>query len=130
VADEEITEHIMDFLSEYIDSVEQLQVLLLLHSSPKRIWTLPEISAELRSSINSIEKRLEDLYSRRVLTKIPELKEAHTFHPASEDIRAVVEEIAEQNRIRSYRLIEAIYSRPSKALRAFADAFKFGGKKK
>ena len=121
--------HIQEFLDTFIDSVEQLRVLLLLYSDPQKLWTVAEITAELRSAESSITKRLDDLYSRKVMVRLPELKGSHRFSPSTADIEVVVRDLAEQNQLRPYKVIDAIYSRPDKVLRDFADAFKFRGDK-
>lgn len=127
MAGEDLPESVLKFLDTYIDSVEQLRVLLLLHMSPDRVWTTVEITSELRSAETSIAKRLDDLYARKVIWPIPNSKDSHKFSPTNADVRKVVGELAVQNQIRPYRVVEAIYSRPNKALQAFADAFKLRG---
>jgi hypothetical protein len=129
VATEEVPEKVLRFLDSYIDSIEQLRVLLLLYSDPSRIWTTAQVTAELRSSDTSIVKRLEDLYARGVLERRPELGGAHRFTPCTEELVDAIDCVARENQVRPYRLIEAIYSRPNRALRDFADAFKFRGDK-
>lgn len=124
---EDLPENILKFLNTYIDSIEQLRILLLLHSFPDRVWTTAEITAELRSTDTSVVKRLDDLYSRKVLSRVPDSMNRHQFNPISVDLKKVIGELAVQNQLRPYRVIEAIYSQPSKALQQFADAFKLKG---
>jgi hypothetical protein len=125
---EDLPERVLHFLDACIDSVEQLRVLLLLHSSPHRVWATAEIISELRSTDTSIAKRLEGLYARKVILRMPESGH-HQFNPTSPHLKEVIGELAEQNQLRPYRVIEAIYSRPNKALQDFADAFKLRGGK-
>lgn len=124
---ENLPEDILHFLNTRIDSIEQLQVLLLLHSNPQRTWTIAEISYEIRSVETSIAKRLNDLYERKVLVKMNETDDLHTFSPFSSDISTLIQSLAEENRRRPYRIIEAIYSRPAKSILEFAAAFKLRG---
>lgn len=129
MARDDLPRDVLHFLDTCIDSVEQLSVLLLLHSDPERVWVASEITTELRSADTSIARRLDDLYARKVLVRVPELKECHKFSPSTPDVREVVQNLSEEYRLRPYRVIDAIYSRPTKALQAFADAFKFRGDK-
>ncbi|MBY0471534.1 hypothetical protein K2X30_10240 [bacterium] len=129
MAGEDLPESVLLFLDTCIDSVEQLRVLLLLQSAPERIWTTAEITTELRSADTSIANRLDALYARKVLWPVPNAKDRHKYSPTNEDLRHVIGELATQNQLRPYRVIEAIYSRPNKALQAFADAFKLRGGK-
>lgn len=127
---EDIPPPIKKFVQERLDSVEQLNVLLLLRLSPDRVWSTEQISHELRSTDQSIQKRLEGLYSRNVLVRVPELQGGHRFSPASDECRQLIEELAVINHTKPYRIMELIYSRKSDALQDFADAFKLGGDKK
>jgi hypothetical protein len=129
VSHEELPEDVLRLLNNCIDSVEQLSVLLLLHSQPDRVWSNFEITAELRSADNSISKRLDDLYQRNILVRLPEMEGGHKFSPSTAEVARVVQRLAEQNRMKPYRVIESIYSRPNKALQAFADAFNLRGNK-
>jgi hypothetical protein len=129
-APEDLPDDISGFLDRCIDSVEQLRVLLLLHSQPTRVWTISELTAELRSSSPSIEKRLQGLYTGKVLRQNGNSKGTHVYSPFSETIGSLIDRLALENQVRPYRVIEAIYSGPSKAMQAFADAFKLGGDKK
>jgi hypothetical protein len=121
---DDIPEDVRCLIIDSIDSVEQLQVLLLLLEQPKRVWLVPDITAELRSSDGSIEKRLSDLYGRRILRREPGDELRHTYLPFSPEIDPVIRRLAEVYRQRPNRVIDLIYSRPNEALRAFADAFK------
>ena len=121
---DDIPEHVRRFITEYIDSVEQLRVLLLLFENPDRRWSVGQITRELRSSDGSITKRIEDLHERGLLARDPAEPDLHTFEHVQEDLRATVRDLAEANASRPYRVIELIYARPNEALRAFADAFK------
>ncbi len=87
---EDIPEKVLHFINERIDSVELLQVLLLLHSNPARIWTISDITSELRSANSSIIKRLEDLYSRKVLVRELAEKDQHRFSPSSDEVKSVI----------------------------------------
>jgi hypothetical protein len=127
MSDHEIPEDVLRFLESCIDSVEQLQILLLLHSEPERSWTSAQISRELRSTDTSIEKRVEGLYVRDVLRRPPEKGDPIRFRPGTPELAKVIQRLSEQNQKRPYRVIDAIYSHPRKALKAFADAFKFKG---
>lgn len=120
---------ILTFLDKYIDSVELLRVLLLLYSSPDKVWTKQEITNELRSTDASISKRLQDLYSRGVLTRTSE--DQHCYQSVPEDLRQTIVELDKINRTRSFTIIDAIYSRSNiNKIREFADAFIVRGDKK
>lgn len=115
------------FVLDYIDSIEMLQVLILLYENQKRAWTTHEITLELRSADTAIERRLADLYLRKILIRCEgELK--HQYLPASEEMGSIIASLVDCHHVRPYRIIDLIYSRPAEALRAFADAFRLSKK--
>lgn len=126
---DDLPQDIRQFLDACIDSIEQLQVLLLLNSNPDRSWSTTEIATELRSVDTAIEKRMADLYQRNILERKVELHDRHQFTPSSDRMRELVQGLAHQNQVRPYQVIDAIYSGPSKSIRDFADAFKVRGDK-
>jgi hypothetical protein len=58
---ERIPREVQRFVAERIDSVGLLEVLLLLESDPARTWSVPEVSAALRSERTWAEVQLEYL---------------------------------------------------------------------
>ncbi len=118
-----VPESVRSFILQYVDSVELLQVLLLLHRKPEKAWTLEEVEHEIRSSQSAIQKRLNDLYSRKVLQK-EEGDSLHRFKPYSAEIAAEISAVADFNQTHGSRVIELIYSRQNETLMNFANAFK------
>lgn len=118
-----IPEDVRKFVMEYVDSFEMLRVLVLLYETPDRTWTTQEITMELRSAEGAIEKRLGDLYVRRILQRPPD-GDVHRYVACSAEMGEVITQLVECYHVRPYRIIDMIYSRPAEALRAFADAFR------
>jgi DNA-binding IclR family transcriptional regulator len=58
---------VTQFLETHIDSVEQLQVLLLLSLEPERAWTVAGIAERLSTSTSSVEIRLSRLISHGLI---------------------------------------------------------------
>jgi hypothetical protein len=108
------------FIKNNITSVEQIEVLLILHANPERVWTIDEISAILRSSSNSIRSRLLALEERDLAAPAAEAGYRYT---ASGRLNEMVEMLAEEYAQRRFSVIELIFSRPD-AARSFADAFR------
>lgn len=119
--------HVRYFLQTSIDSIEQLQVLLLLHASPERAWTAQEIATELRSVDTSINTRLKELYKRKIL--LPLNENQHQFLPTSPDMQELISVVVSENQLRPYQIIDAIYSSQDKSIQDFANAFKMRGDK-
>ncbi len=117
---------LVEFAAIHIDSVEQIMILQLLHADPARVWTVAELTKELRSSEGSIARRLEDFYTKGMLVASPGLNSVQfRYTPKSEDAARKVDLLMKFFRERPSKVIEMIYSRPPGAILAFADAFKF-----
>ncbi len=107
------------FINKNISSVEQIEVLLILHANPERVWSVEEISAILRSSPNSIRSRLTVLADRSLCRAA----ETGYRYRASGRLHEMVETLAEEYAERRFSVIELVFSRPDAAL-SFADAFR------
>lgn len=108
------------FVNKFINSIEQIEVLLILRANPERVWTVDEISAIMRSTPNSIRSRLDALTARKLSVAIPD--EGFRY-AASGRLDAMVEVLAEEYGRRRFSVIELVFSRPD-AARQFADAFR------
>jgi len=123
MSNDQIPENIRQFIFACIDSVEQLEVLAMLHDQPEKDWTYLGLSQELRSTESSVEKRVRDLVDRRVIHPIS--TDSFRFNPRSEEVRQVVHDLVGVYRLRPYRVMELIFSKPVNAMQSFADAFRF-----
>jgi hypothetical protein len=123
MAAEDLSEEIKRFISQNIDSVEQLRVLAVLANDRARRWTVSELTQELRSAPGSIEKRLNDLYSRNVLVADPGSRAQHIFKVDNEQL-PLLEDLLKIFELKPYRIIELIYTPPVNPLTEFANAFK------
>lgn len=120
-----VPEPIRRFLSSHVDSVEQLEVLLLLRSAPDREWSVDEVNRELGSSISSIRTRLAVLASKGFLTaREGDGLQLYRYSPPSSAERGVIDELALAYKERRLAVINLIYTRPESDAVYFADAFK------
>lgn len=107
------------FINKNITSVEQIEVLLILHANPERVWTVQEISAILRSSPYAIESRMPGLIS----AKLAAAMEGGYRYTASGRSHAYVEQLQEEYSARRFSVIELVFSKHD-PLQSFADAFR------
>ncbi|MCE9669197.1 hypothetical protein LY474_15395 [Myxococcus stipitatus] len=111
------------FITTHIDSLEKLEVLLLLRSHAGREWTASSVSLELRITESSAAARLADLTERKLLVSDGGAPPVYRFSPASsEDVQAVTE-LAAVYGARRVSVISFIFSRPLDKVRGFAEAF-------
>jgi predicted transcriptional regulator len=115
-------DEVLSFVDRHIESLEHLEILLLL-AAQDRSWTAAEIFQKIQSSQASVDQRLESLVSAGLLARDADNK--FRFSPKDEATRNIVKDLAEAYRTRRVRIIEAIYTRKSDAVRSFADAFRF-----
>jgi hypothetical protein len=110
-----------DMVESCIDSVWSLELLLLLHAQPDRLWTTPEIVAELRSSELVVTQSLQGLMNAGLV--IGEGDGRVRYASASADLTAFVERLAHEYRTRPGQIRRMIVSRSSTKLMSFSDAF-------
>jgi hypothetical protein len=123
MAGETLPTSVQRFLSKYVRSLAQLEVLLLLRSSPNRSWTPVEVYRVVRSSRASVEKRLESFVLHGFLEK--DHGPPPTFRYAPKDnLGVAVDETAVAYQKWRVRVIEAIFTPDVDSAQRFADAFK------
>lgn len=113
---------VLSFVDRHIESLEHLEILLLL-ASQERSWSATEIFQKIQSSQASVDQRLQALVAAGLLAKDEDGR--FRFAPKDEATRNLVNDLAEAYRTRRVRIIEAIYTRKTDAVQSFADAFKF-----
>lgn len=113
------------FLAESIDSVEQLEVLLLLRGKPEQAWSAEEVSRALYTHPDAALRRLAALQTHGLLVVEgdgPERK--YRYAPSSPDRAGLVDRLAALYKERRVAVITLIYSTPPDQVQAFADAFR------
>lgn len=108
-------------IRQHIESVLQLEILLLLHGTGAA-WTLSEIAGELRVDEPAILRWLDDLVRRGLVMASGGPGAAYQLNPRSDVV--AVRALADAYRERRVAVISAIFERPSDAVRSFADAFR------
>lgn len=99
------------FISDHIESVEAVNVLLLLFAQPARRWTAELVSRESRTNEWSAELHLESLSAHGLLRALPGTPRAYQ---AESTHSGVVGSLARLFIERRVAVISFIYSRPDK----------------
>jgi hypothetical protein len=123
MAGETLPTSVQQFLSKYIRSLEQLEVLLLLRNSAGRSWTSADVYEVVRSSRSSVEERLENFVQLGFLVK-EDCSPATFRYAPTENLGAAVDETAGAYQMWRLRVIEAIFTPTADPAQRFADAFK------
>jgi DNA-binding MarR family transcriptional regulator len=128
MAEKDIPKEVKDFVFHSIDSAEQLDILLLLHGEKSKSFSVRELSDFLRSSPNSVEKRLQTLIVQGLTQTLAGDPLRYQFYFSNEAALKLVSELAEVYKVHRYGILEIIFS-PLKRSRDFAEAFKISGTK-
>lgn len=122
MSDAEIPKEVIDFISEHITSMEQLEVLLLLSGEPNRDWSSEAVFTAIQSSQASVTQRLLEFCDRGLLIQPAPL--SFRYLPKSQALASVVRALAATHKERRVKVIELIYRKPVDNVQSFADAFK------
>jgi len=117
-------EAIKTFLVRHIESVEKLEVLLLLKMHRDREWTAIEISNEIKTHPESVRNRLLGLCEIELLARRLDHKlERYQYAPKSEDLDKLINGLQHLYKERRVYVIELIFPTQTQKARRFADAF-------
>lgn len=120
---EAISERLQEFIFEYIDTVEQVEIIALLNKSPESWIDSMEITKELRRNPTSVAKTLQLLHQRGFLNKDELNPSRYKYHGRTEKFNQLIEELLREYEVRPHAILELIFS-PMKRARTFADAFR------
>jgi hypothetical protein len=119
-----ISKDVERFVERHIQSVSQLELLLLLRTAPDQTWSAEQIAREMRVELVWAQAQLVSFCERGLVERLGEGSTEFRYRPRTPELEKAVTELARAAVLHRVRLIELIYSRPSDHLRAFADAFK------
>ncbi len=118
-----LDQNIEKFIHACINSVEQLEILLLLRS--RKELDAETITQELRTTSSSVEKRLSDLMRKNlVMLREHDGKRTYVYDPPSL-YADTVDQLASLYSSHRVSVINLIFSKPPDALTGFSDAFRF-----
>jgi hypothetical protein len=121
---ERVPREVRRFIAGNIDSVGQLEVLLLVRSDPERHWSAAEVSWALRSGHSWAEVQLEYLRVEGLLVAGENNDPRYRYEPARPELAPVITRLSEAFESQRADVIRLVFSqRPSERLRAFSEAF-------
>jgi hypothetical protein len=124
VSEQVFSSELERFIAEEIQNLEQVEILLLLSSHPQRAWSAQNVYDVVKSNLDSVGARLEELTARGFLKKETAPETGYTFSPEQNGIGKVVNELREAYKERPVKVVQAIYSKPPDAVQEFARAFR------
>ncbi|BBO33311.1 hypothetical protein [Lacipirellula parvula] len=111
------------FIADQIESVAQLETLLLLRTDPQQSWNAQELASRLYISEKMCRSMLEDLERRKFIVRDP-LKKSVRYECLNFEADATVAVLTELYRDRRVAVISEIHSTPISKVQTFADAFR------
>ncbi len=120
----DLPEGVRWFILHHINSVEQLEILLLLHGHPGRAWSADAVARELRIAPASAGERLEDMVRDRLFVRQGVSPKEYRYGPENMKLDDAVRGLAAEYVKRRVTVINSIYSKPIDKIRTFADAFR------
>lgn len=122
VAGEDIPTHVLRFLEESIDSVPQLETLLMMFADADRAWLVADIAS--RNYISE-SRALETLHAlaRRHLVSSDGEPPCFRFNASKDETRALVADLARCYQKNLSRIATLIHSKPPTSVTEFARAF-------
>jgi hypothetical protein len=119
-----LPENVERFLASYIDSVDQLELAILLFNSPQTEWSAAAASQVVHCSESVAQEKLERLAAHGLLAVRATPQKTYRYAPQDEALATLTQAMADTYRERPVSVIRRIYEQPVDPLRAFADAFK------
>jgi hypothetical protein len=109
-----------EFLVRHIDSIAQLEALLLLRAAPDEVWDVPRIARRLYVGEQEASETLAHLAAHGLLARGPS---GYRFYPLTQELLDMASILAEHYRRHLIPLTNLIHAKPRR-IRQFADAFK------
>jgi DNA-binding MarR family transcriptional regulator len=117
-----ISPRVLQFVAEKIDTVAELETLLIMSDDEHRQWSDQEVAARLYTTPAAATRVLDSLVRRELITA--DGKPARfRFNPARSEDRKLFAEVAEAYRRNLVAITTFIHSKASASVQDFARAF-------
>jgi hypothetical protein len=123
VSQQELDPSLRIFISRYIQSIEELEILLLFDREPHITWSAQQIYDIILSTPASVERWLNELVGHGLLEKAPAVATGYC-RCSDPELSSQIAMLAKIYRISPVRVIEAMCKRGYLAGQSLADAFK------
>jgi hypothetical protein len=122
-----IPDEVRRFLADNIDTVPQLEALLLLWETAPTDWYIASVAARIYVSEPVASMLLEDLSRRGLLVRTTASPATFRFDPGKKDQYELLERVSASYRAELVRVAQFIHEKASGSVRDFARAFKLKG---
>lgn len=123
---EPIPEDVSRFMHDYVETIDQLEILRVLSEVPDREWDIASLAHEVQAEPQRIRAHLAAMAARGLLSMTVQGPNITCRHGAgTPDLEQMVSRLLQVYRERPVTMIKMVYERAKDPLRAFADAFRF-----
>jgi len=112
-----------EFIERAVDTIHQLEILMLLRRSRDRFWRVDEIAATLGMTTTTVATSVSGLCANGVLATDRANARAYRYDPRSIELHAGVESLTAAYETEPLAVLRAVLNKPPRALRTFSDAF-------
>jgi hypothetical protein len=119
-----IPDDVRAFLLQCVDSIAQLEALLLLRTNPALTWEAEALAKRLYISVQETAAILHHLQANGFLVTAKDASGVYQYQPASPDLGHMVDRIAELYARYLIPVTQLIHAKPLTRVQEFADAFK------
>jgi hypothetical protein len=123
---------VQQFVRNYIKTLDQLEVLLLLSALPQREWTANAVYRVVLSTPELVQQRLDAFVQSGLFTRIDADPPLYRYGPQSDELAQQVSALAAAFQLGRHKIVELIYPPSSSrdSAKDFSDAFRFKPGKK
>ena len=112
-----------EFITRYVSSLEQLEILLLVSRSEDTAWTVQSVYDVVLSNKSSVERWLDELARFGFVTKTQGDVSSYRFS-APDATAALIKDLGQLYKTKPVRVIEAIFRANRNPAQSFADSFR------
>lgn len=112
------------FINAYIESIDQLRVLLFLARQAEREWCAKDIAEGTSLTYELTLAQLQRLLASGMIVAVTEPEVLFRYAPRAAEFDEMVQELIYLDDRRPVTLIRLVYARQSSSAQAFADAFR------
>lgn len=120
----DIPDDVKRFIADHIESAEQLDALVLLHTQRDRAWTAEALSQAIYTVPQSAARTLERLAELGFAASDGAPDPAYRYAPTSAEADARVSEVARTYRTNRVEVVKLVFAARVDPVRSFADAFR------
>ena len=118
-------QEVLGFIQEHIDTVPELEALLLLWQHRPNSWKVEDLAQRLYIPLEETRAVLLDLNRKQLISASPDEADTFRYNLDSPKRNDLIRRTEELYRRQVVRISTMIHSKPSSAVRDFARAFRF-----